>query len=266
MADAYTTIAEASNDIQQRLANVLELRASDPQQRDMLAAYLNDLDLSPPSALLEVGCGTGAVCRELARRFPRGQITGVDPSPVFLEHARRLSAEYSNIRFVEGECQTLPAEAESVDAVIFHTTLSHIPWQEIALQEAFRVLRPGGILSVFDGDYATTTLTTGDHDPLQCCADAAMSALVHDRLLIRKAPALIRAAGFSLMKQRALGIIETTDPCYMLTIVDRGADTLHAAGTIGEDLAQSFKTEARRRAASGSFFGAISYGSFLARK
>ena len=52
----------------------------------------------------------------------------------------------------------------------------------------------------------------------------------------------------------------------MLTVVDRGADTLVAAGTIGTEEAEALKTEARRRAKAGEFFGHISFLSVIASK
>lgn len=266
MADVYSTIADAAHDVQEHLANVLELRAADPQQRDMLKTYLADIDFSAVTSALDVGCGTGAVGRELARCLESGHVVGLDSSPVFLTIARKLAVDYKNLSFVEGDGRSLPFESGSHDAVFFHTTLSHVPRPEDALKEACRVLRPGGILAVFDGNYTTTTLATGDFDPLQACADAAMAALVHDRWLIQRLPALVQGAGFSIVKQRSLGIVESGEPDYMLTIADRGANILAASDRIGAELAQALKNEARRRVASGSFFGSISYGSLVARK
>ena len=266
MADVYSTIADAGHDIQERLAHVLERRASDLQQRDMLCTYLGDIDLMEAASLLDIGCGTGPVSRELAGRLPAGQVVGIDPSPVFLATARKLSAGFSNLTFVEGDCRDLPCAPESFDAVVFHTTLSHVPNSEAALKEAFRVLRPGGAMAVFDGNYTTTTLANGDFDPLQACADAAMAALVHDRWLIQRLPNLVRDAGFVVVKQRSLGIVETVEPDYMLTIADRGADVLAADGRISAELGQALKDEARRRVATGCFFGSIAYGSLVARK
>jgi hypothetical protein len=52
----------------------------------------------------------------------------------------------------------------------------------------------------------------------------------------------------------------------MLTIIDRGADMLAAAGTIGAELAAALKAEARRRAEAGTFFGHIAYMSVIARR
>ena len=97
MADVYATIADAEHDVQERLAVVLERRASDLQQQGMLRAYLADIVMPEGAEVLDVGCGTGAVSRELARRPGIGRVVGVDPSPVFLAVAQRLSHHLSNL-------------------------------------------------------------------------------------------------------------------------------------------------------------------------
>lgn len=90
MPDPYTSIAQADEELQARLADVLELRASDPQQRAMLDAYLSELQLPSGAIALDVGCGTGAVSRVLAERSCVREVVGIDPSPVFIEKAREL--------------------------------------------------------------------------------------------------------------------------------------------------------------------------------
>jgi ubiquinone/menaquinone biosynthesis C-methylase UbiE len=266
MADVYTTIADADHEVQESLATVLERRAADHQQQGMLRAYLADIDLTEGAAVLEVGCGTGAVSRELAGRPGIDRVVGIDPSPVFLAAARRLSGNLPNLSYMEGDGRKLPCADCSYDAIVFHTTLSHIPDQAAVLSEAYRVLRPGGVVAVFDGNYTTTTLATGDFDPLQACADAAMAALVHDRWLIPRLPGLIKDAGFTITSQRSFGFVETTAPDYMLSIVDRGADVLAASGRIGEELAAALKAEARSRVADGKFYGSIAYTSLVVKK
>jgi hypothetical protein len=59
MPDVYATIATADEAVQERLAEVLELRAADPQQRAMLETYLEDLAPARGARVLDVGCGTG---------------------------------------------------------------------------------------------------------------------------------------------------------------------------------------------------------------
>ena len=58
MPDPYASIAQADEALQVKLAEVLELRAADPQQRTMIDAYLSALELPKDAIALEVGCGT----------------------------------------------------------------------------------------------------------------------------------------------------------------------------------------------------------------
>jgi len=128
------------------------------------------------------------------------------------------------------------------------------------------VLRPGGRLVVFDGDYATITLATGDHDPLQVCVAAMLAAFVNDPWVVRRLPAMVAAAGFVEARMQSHGFVQTHDAEYMVSIADRGADALAASGRIGVELAGALKAEARRRIEVGSFFGHVAYASLLARK
>jgi ubiquinone/menaquinone biosynthesis C-methylase UbiE len=170
------------------------------------------------------------------------------------------------VSFQEADARALPFEEDTFDVVVFDSTLTHVPGPQRALAEVFRVLRPSGYLAAFDGDYATTTVASGDHDPLQACVDAMVDNSVHDRWLGRRLPALVGGCGFEIESFRSHGFVETTEAEYMLTIVERGADILHSSGQLGDDAAAALKAEARRRVEAGTFFGHISYVSLVARK
>jgi ubiquinone/menaquinone biosynthesis C-methylase UbiE len=264
--DVYATIGDADEVTQQRLAEILELRAADPQQQAMLDSYLSRIAFGPAARVLEIGCGTGAVTRAIARRPGVAQAIGVDPSPVFIARAEELASDLTAAEFVVGDGRALQFADSDFDTVVVHTTLCHVPQPESLLGEAMRVVRPGGTLAICDGDYATITVATGEFDPLQVCIEAVKAAFIHDIWLVRRLPAMLRAVGFELVDTCSHGYLQTTEPAYMLTLVDRGADTLAASGRIGVDAAAALKAEARRRVDVGEFFGFIGFASFIARK
>ena len=265
MPDVYSTIVDADVATQERLAGILELRAGDGQQRAMLDSYLSEIDFPPGARVLEIGCGTGAVTRVLAAWPAVTEAVGIDPSPVFVSKAREL-ATAANVTFELGDGRSLPFADGDFDVVVVHTTLCHVPQPERVLVEAFRILRPGGTLTVCDGDYATITVALGESDPLQDCIEAVKAAFINDLWLVRRLPALLRSVGFEVLGSRSHGYMQTSDPEYMLTLVDRGADTLASWGRIGPEVCQSLKAEARRRVGAGEFFGFIGFASFISRK
>ena len=265
MPDVYAAITEADAAMQERLAEVLELRAADPRQRAMLEEYTAQLDLADGSELLEVGCGTGAVSRYLATLPGVAHVTGLDPSPLFVERARELAGD-APVDFAVGDGRALELDDERFDAVVFHTSLCHVPEREQALAEAHRVLRPGGRLAVFDGDYATMTMALDAQDPLQSCAEAVLEMLVHDPWLMRRLGPLLTEAGFADLRVAGHAYTSVGGTDYFLALVDRGADALAASGTVERELASALKAEGRARMAAGTFFGHIAYVSALARR
>jgi SAM-dependent methyltransferase len=232
----------------------------------MLTAYLTDSSLPDGARVLEVGCGTGAVTRTLARWPGVSAAVGVDPSPVFVAKARELGRELRCLTFETADGRALPFEAASFDAVVFHTTLCHVPEPGTMLAEAVRVLRPDGCVAIFEGDYAAATLATRAGDPLDACAEAFRQSFVHDPWLARRLPALVRAAGLDVHAIRSHGYVETLAPGFMLASwVDMGADALVASGRADADTAAELKAEARRRIAVGDAPSATSRTSVSSR-
>jgi ubiquinone/menaquinone biosynthesis C-methylase UbiE len=113
-----------------------------------LATLLGTLGLAVRGTdhVLDVGCGVGRLTRVLAR--DAAHVTALDVSPEMLAKAQELNPQLGNVEWVLGDGETLTGiEDASVDAVVSHVVLQHIPSAKIQLgyiTEFGRVLKPGG--------------------------------------------------------------------------------------------------------------------------
>jgi SAM-dependent methyltransferase len=135
-----------------------------------------ELTVGPGTRLLDVATGTGAVALRAAAAG--ADAVGLDLAPGQLEKARAAAAEAGlDVRFDEGDCQALPYEDASFDAVASAFGLIFAPDQERTAAEAARVCRPGGKLGVTAwplDEWAQLAVRLGRHLPEG--ADAALWA------------------------------------------------------------------------------------------
>ena len=266
MTDLYTRIKEQPREVLDNIAKSLNVRASEPAMQAICARYMAQIALPVGARVLEIGCGNGATTKLITKYVGPVQLVGIDPSPVFLDMARETFAGEPRVSFAVGDAVATGQADAFFDLVIAHTVYSHLVDPEGALAEARRVLRPGGQLVIFDGDFATLTVALFDGDPLQSAVGAVLHHMMHAPYIMRRLPALVTAAGFSVQSVEPHGYVQTTSPNFLLTLLSRGTNAAAYAGEIGQGLVDGFAQEARRRVANGTFYGAILFLSLAARK
>jgi SAM-dependent methyltransferase len=215
----------------------LELRAAAESEVATREEYVGLLGITPGERVLDIGCGSGAVTRTLARRVaPGGRAVGMDASAALLEVARELANKAglgATIEFKEGDCRALPFPDASFDAVVAATTLSHVPDPARALAEMVRVTRPGGRVGVFDVDGDLTLFAHPDRELTRRIVTGYSDLGWVNGLLARRLPALL--ADLGVVNVRARGFMPLETGGYYASRAERSAEAAATAGVITSD-------------------------------
>ena len=266
--DAMQFINEQDAATRERFIERLEFRATDPTFIAYRDAYLEVLGLPRTGAVLDLGCGTGVVGRAIAARDGfAGTVTGVDQSPDFVVAARRFAAEDGvgeRVAFVVGDAHRLDMPAASFDAVVAHTLVSHVRDPLAVLANAGRVVRPGGAVAVFDGDYPS--LTFGSSNPrlgeaMEC---AIQSTIMSAPRVMRELPRLLPQAGLRLVTTQAHVYAEAGSSSFMLNLAETYAPLAASTGLMSAGDVEAWLADQRRSAANGTFFAACNYYAYVA--
>lgn len=122
---------------------------------------IEQLALRGDEQILDIGCGTGTLTRDLAAALTdkkKSLCTGLDAAEKMIEIAKRKAAGIPNIHFDAAIAECLPYETGTFDAVVSTFFFHHIHFElkKKVLAETARVLKPGGCLIVVDVDAPTT--------------------------------------------------------------------------------------------------------------
>lgn len=265
--DPHRFVNELDEAALERLVARLENRAKDRVFASLFDKYAGRLTLPGDARVLEVGCGTGAMMRFLARRDDfSGIALGVDQSPVFIDAARRYAQEErvgDRVEFRVGDAHGLDFPDGTFDAVIAHTVISHVTDTAAVIREMARVVRPEGTLVIFDGDYSSLTYAYPDRE-LGDRMDAALAtAVFNNPLIMRDLPRLLPEQGLGIREAWGDAVVEIGTGSYFRSFAETYAPAVVHAGLVPSADVERWLADQLGAMEDGTFFGACNYYTYL---
>ncbi|MCT8160218.1 methyltransferase domain-containing protein [Pseudoruegeria sp. SHC-113] len=226
------------------------------------------LQPGPGETIVDIGCGNGLLSLELGRAVgPVGRVIGVDPSSDMRKSASNRCAEHPWVDIRHGTAEEIPVETGAADKAVSVQVYEYLADIPAALEEAHRILKPGGRLVI--GDIHFDSLAWHSDAPERM---ARMITAWDRHFVERRVPALLppllRDAGFEVEQTIPVPVCDTQlrpDGLanMMIILMQRFAEN---EGLIPAQEARDWALEQRQLAESGRFFFSLTHFVTRARK
>jgi ubiquinone/menaquinone biosynthesis C-methylase UbiE len=249
------------------IAARLEFRGTDQGYARRSQAYLPRLPLAHARRILALGCGTGIEVRALRRLTrPDTAIIGLDHSPALIDAARRLTTDEGladNVTYQVGDAHHTPYGDGEFDIITLHTLISHVEDPLQVLGEARRLVRPGGTVAVFDGDYASLTFAYPDHALAKTIEEKLIQLIVANPRIMRDLPRLLPEAGLELIEADGTLYAEIGSSRFWVAATESYGVLLGRSGLLPPAVVDDWRAFQVQAVADNTFFGAANYFTYL---
>jgi SAM-dependent methyltransferase len=259
--DPYRAIDAQADPL--RIVESLEERGRTPAQARLRRAFLRFIPVRPGDRVLEVGCGTGVVVRDLAGITGRqGRVDGIDPSRTVIRAARLLArpaggAAPITLRVADGT--RLPFRASRFDVTLAVTVMLHLADPLAVVREMARVTRPGGRVALQDQDFGTVAAEHPDRALTARILGEVAGRVYEEPFSGRRLPGLLRAAGLRDIRLQAAVYQDTALGPYTRGFLERRAENAVRFGIVDAGAAQGWLDGFTRLWEQGTFVLTMNY-------
>lgn len=237
-------------------AQNIELSYNTPDIANQRLRTLQALAINAGERIIDVGCGTGFLARELAMLTgERGYVLGVDKSADMLETGRTRCADLPQLELKVAGADALPVDDNSFDVITITQVLLYVPDLQAVLSELYRVLKPGGRIAIVETDWRGVVLNSAD-DALSRKVFDAWQAAVPNPNLPPRLPALLRSYGFGAIRCEAIPIINlnNTPANFSATMFQWMGEQALKLGKVTEDEFRAWQNDLATKADAGEYF------------
>ena len=124
------------------------------------------------------------------------------------------------------------------DAVILHTLVSHVPKPEVVIFNAFHATKKNGLIVIFDADYASLQISSGDHDLDYELNSAIKAGCVAQPYVMRNVPFIVKDLNLDLIHCNSDLLFEVQESEFFVSMAKALSSMVVKAGNLKKDIAE----------------------------
>jgi len=239
----------------ERFARYDEMFRLDDRRADKLLA---PLELAAGHTALDLGCGPGYVAAQIARIVgPGGRVHALDVNAEFVARARAVAVDAGVEKRVAVHhltAERFPVPDSLCDRALAKNVLEYVPDVDATLRELHRVLKPGGMLTALDSDWAFVLIEPLTPDEVRELFAAAAAAF-REPCVGRKLRAAFRRAGFRDVR---VDVIASPDEKgFLRPVVENMLGYARKFGTLSEARCAELRARVEAAIASGDYLAVL---------
>jgi ubiquinone/menaquinone biosynthesis C-methylase UbiE len=180
-----------------------------------------------------------------------------------------LVAESGNkdrAEFRVGDTRSLALPDNHYDAVVAHTLVSHVDLPLQAIKEMARVVKPGCMVAIFDGDYASLTFSHPDPVEGKRYDELIHKGIITQARVMRQMPLLLKETGLRLEHSFFYVLAEAGKAEFWVSAIESFRRLLPISGVTTAEEANAWADARLKESEEGVFFGSSNYCSYVTRK
>jgi SAM-dependent methyltransferase len=253
-----------------QFVKALEMRGRNADHARLRRRFLRFVPVRAGDRVLEAGCGTGVIVRDLAALVGRrGRVVGVDRSLTVLAAARRLCRGHTgatpvSLRVADGA--RLSFRDDAFDVTLAVTVVLHVANPLAFVHEMARVTRAGGRVALQDQDFGTVAVTHPDPALTDRILGEVAARIYEEPHSGRRLPGLLRTAGLDSVRLLTDVHQDTTLEPFTKGFLERRAENAVRFGIVDAAAAQRWLDGFTRLVAAGAFVFTMNYYGAVGRK
>ena len=266
--DVFLNIDGQTSESIEIISERLEMRSLKGQFASFTKNYFSLLKIDEQASVLELGGGTGVIGRSFIKEKKfTGKYTVSDLSKKLLEYGEKKSKQFKLDHLMEFKLIDAMKpnfnKTELYDAVIMHTLVSHVPNPEIVLRNAHSFAKKGCKIVIFDADYETLFIQSGEKKLDKIVNNAIKKGCVAQPKVMREIPIIARKLGLKLLNYKPHLLFEVGNSDFFIGMGQALSSAIVKDNQLNKKIADSWIKKIKSSISDETFFGMCPYMTYI---